>query len=56
MCFKITLGILLEPGVLLFARFCRHRSYVALSKYSCSGALRFPFFSITYPSRSCHGY
>ena len=54
--FRIILGILLGRSVLLLARFFKHMSYVVLSKYSCSGALGFPFLSMTKPSKSCHGY
>ena len=56
MFFRIMLGILSGPGVLLLARFFKHMSYVVLSKYSCSGTLGFPLLSMTNPSRSCHGY
>ena len=56
MCFRIVLGILSGPGVLLFAKFLRQVSYVSLSKYSFMGVCGFPLLSITYPSRSCHGY
>ena len=56
MFFRIMLGILSGPGVLLLARFFRHMSYVVLSKYLCSGVLGVPRLSMTNPSRSCHGY
>ena len=56
MFFKIMLGILSGPSVLLLARYFRHISYVVLSKYSCNGVSRFSLLSMTNPSRSCHGY
>jgi hypothetical protein len=56
MFFKMMLGILSGPGILLFARFFRHMSYVSLSKYSCRGVCGFSLFSMTNPFKSCHGY
>ena len=50
------LGILSGPGALLFARFCKQRSYVSWSKYSCIGVCGLLLFSITKPPMSCHGY
>ena len=50
------LEILSGPGALLCARFFRHRSYVSLSKYSCSGVCIFSLLSMIRPSKSCHGY
>ena len=47
MFFRIILGILSGPGVLLFARFLRQVSYVSLSKYSCNGVCGFPLLSMT---------
>ena len=56
MFFKIMLGILSGPGALLLARFFKHKSYVSLSKYSCSGICGVLFFSKASPFRSCHRY
>ena len=56
MFFRIMLGILSEPGVVLFARFFRQMSYVSLLKYSCNGVCGFPLLAMMNPSRSCHGY
>ena len=54
--FSIMLGILSDPGVLLFASLSKLMSYVSLSKYSCSGVCGFPLLSIVNPVKSCHGY
>ena len=54
--FYIVFGILSGPGVLLLARFFRHKSYVSVSKYSYNGVCGFSLLSMTYPSISCHGY
>ena len=51
--FRIVLGILSGPGVLLFARFLRQMSYISLSKCLCSGVCGSPLLSRTRPSRSC---
>ena len=54
--FYIVFGILSGPGVLLLARFFRHKSYVSVSKYSYNEVCGFCLLSMTYPSISCHGY
>ena len=54
--FRIVLGILSGPGVLLFARFLRHMSYISLSKCLYNGVCGSPLLSRTRPLRSCQGY
>ena len=54
--FSIALGILSGPGVLLFAKYLRHISYVSLSNKLCSGFFGDPRLSIINPSKSCHMY
>ena len=56
MFFSIEFGILSSPRVLLFSRFFRHKLYVSMFKYVCSGVCGFPLFSSIKPSRSCHKY
>ena len=56
MFFSIEFGMLSGRGVLLSARFFRHKLYVSMSKYVCSGVCGFPLFSSIRPSKSCQGY
>ena len=46
MFFNIEFGILFSPRVLLFARFFRHKLYIPMSKYVCSGICGFLLFLI----------
>jgi hypothetical protein len=44
------------PRALLFPKYLRHRSYVALSNVVAMDAFISPHFSNTNPFRSYHGY
>ena len=50
------LGILYGLGILLLARFFRHKLYVSWSKYVYRGVRGFPHLSMTNPSISCQGH
>ena len=54
--FSIELGILFGPGILLLARFFRHKLYVSRSRYVCRGVWGFPRLFLMNPSISCQGY
>ena len=44
------------PGALLLLKYFKHKSYVLLSNVLDMDDCESPRFSITKPSRSCHGY
>ena len=50
MFLSIKFGILFGLGVLLLARFFRHKLYVSRSKYMCMDFCEFPLLSIIKPS------
>ena len=56
MFFNVEFEISSRLGVLLFARFLRHRLYISWSKYVYNGDWKLFLVSITKPSKSCQGY